>query len=57
VLQFVLLAGFLALSLSTGPRFDPEAGNGVVAGMLGFTAMAVQHTLVQMSVRGRRPQP
>lgn len=52
VLQFVLLAGFLAVSLSTGPRIDPDAASGVLAGMLGVSAMAVQNALVQISVRG-----
>jgi uncharacterized membrane protein YoaK (UPF0700 family) len=52
VLQFVLLAGFLAVSVSTGPRIDPDAASGVLAGMLGVSAMAVQNALVQISVRG-----
>lgn len=52
VLQFVLLAGFLTVSVSTGPRIDPDAASGVLAGMLGVSAMAVQNALVQISVRG-----
>ncbi|HTF46722.1 MAG TPA: DUF1275 family protein [Pseudonocardia sp.] len=51
VLQFVLLGGFLALSISAGPRIDPDGLNGVLAGMLGVSAMAVQNALVQLSVR------
>ena len=52
LLQFLLLAGFLALSLSAGSRIDPDAPNEVLAAMLGVSAMAVQNTLVQISLRG-----
>jgi uncharacterized membrane protein YoaK (UPF0700 family) len=51
VVQFVLLAGFLALNVSAGPRIDPDGSSGVLAGMLGVSAMAVQNALVQPSVR------
>ena len=50
LLQFLLLAGFLALSPSIG--IDPDAPNEVLAAMLGVSAMAVQNALVQISVRG-----
>jgi uncharacterized membrane protein YoaK (UPF0700 family) len=51
-LQFLLLAGFLALRLSAGSHINPDAPNEVLAAMLGVSAMAVQNTLVQISVRG-----
>jgi uncharacterized membrane protein YoaK (UPF0700 family) len=52
ILQFLLLAGFLIVCISAGPRLDPAAINGVVAGMFGVSAMAVQHALVQISIDG-----
>ena len=52
LLQFLLLAGFLALCVATGPRIDPNAAAGILAGMLGVTAMAVQNALVQVSLKG-----
>jgi len=51
VLQLVLLAGFLLLCVTAGPRIDPSAPNAIVAGMLGVLAMAVQNALVQISLR------
>ncbi len=51
-LQFLLLAGFFVLCITAGPRVDPNAGQTVLAGMLGVCAMAVQNALVQISVRG-----
>ena len=51
LLQFLLLAGFLVLCVAAGPRIDPNATNAIVAGMLGVMAMAVQNTLVQISVK------
>jgi uncharacterized membrane protein YoaK (UPF0700 family) len=51
-LQFLLLAGFLSLCVSTGSCFRPDAGSAVVAGMLGVSAMAVQNALVQVSLIG-----
>ena len=52
LLQFLLLAGFLVLCVAAGPGLDPNAANAIVAGMLGVAAMAVQNTLVQISLTG-----
>jgi uncharacterized membrane protein YoaK (UPF0700 family) len=52
LLQFLLLAGFLVLCASAGPRIDPDAPKAVLAGMLGVSAMAVQNALVQISLKG-----
>jgi uncharacterized membrane protein YoaK (UPF0700 family) len=51
MLHFLLLAGFLTLCVSAGPRFDPAAPNAVLAGMLGVSAMAVQNAFVQISLK------
>jgi len=51
LLQFLLLAGFLALGVAAGPHVDPDAATAVLAGMLGVAAMAVQNALVQLSLR------
>jgi len=52
LLQFILIAGFLALCIAAGPRIDPNATNAIIAGMLGVAAMAVQNALVQFSLKG-----
>lgn len=52
LLQLLLLAGFLVLCVSAGPRIDPEAPIAILAGMLGVSAMAVQNALVQISLKG-----
>jgi uncharacterized membrane protein YoaK (UPF0700 family) len=52
LLQFLLLAGFLALCVAAGPHLDPNAAHAILAGMLGVAAMAVQNTLVQISLPG-----
>src|SRR3979490_633358 len=52
LLQFLLLAGFLVLCASAGPRIDPDATKAILAGMLGVSAMAVQNALVQISLKG-----
>jgi uncharacterized membrane protein YoaK (UPF0700 family) len=52
LLQFLLLAAFLVVGDAVGPRIDANARMTVAAGMLGVSAMAVQHALVQMSLRG-----
>jgi uncharacterized membrane protein YoaK (UPF0700 family) len=52
VLQFLLLAGFLALCASAAPPIDPNAASAILAGMLGVSAMAVQNALVQISLKG-----
>jgi uncharacterized membrane protein YoaK (UPF0700 family) len=51
-LQFLLLAGFLALGVAAGPRVDPNALGAIVAGMLGVSAMAVQNGLTQILPNG-----
>jgi uncharacterized membrane protein YoaK (UPF0700 family) len=52
LLQFLLLAGVLALCVAAGSRINPDAPGAIVAGMLGVSAMAVQNALVQISLRG-----
>jgi uncharacterized membrane protein YoaK (UPF0700 family) len=52
LLQLLLLAGFLGLCVSVGPRIDPDAPIAILAGMLGVSAMAVQNALVQVSLKG-----
>src|SRR5207302_3351609 len=52
LLQFLLLAGFLALCVAAGQGLDPNAANVILAGMLGVAAMAVQNALVQISLTG-----
>jgi uncharacterized membrane protein YoaK (UPF0700 family) len=52
LLQFLLLLAILVLCLAAGPHIDPNATNGIVAGMLGVSAMAVQNALVQTSLNG-----
>jgi len=52
LLQFLLLAGLLAVCVSGGSRFDLNAATATVAGMLGVSAMAVQNALVQISLKG-----
>jgi uncharacterized membrane protein YoaK (UPF0700 family) len=52
LLQFVLLAGFLAGCVAIAPPIDPDAMAAVVAGMVGVSAMAVQNALVQTALKG-----
>jgi uncharacterized membrane protein YoaK (UPF0700 family) len=52
LLQFLLLAGSLALGVAAGPPIAPNAANVILAGMLGVSAMAVQNALVQISLKG-----
>jgi uncharacterized membrane protein YoaK (UPF0700 family) len=51
LLQFLLLAGFLALCVGGSSRLDLNAANATVAGMLGISAMAVQNALVQIALK------
>ena len=51
LVQLMLLAGFLALCVSSGASVDPRAPKTIVAGMLGISAMAVQNALVQISLK------
>jgi uncharacterized membrane protein YoaK (UPF0700 family) len=55
LLQLLLLAGFLALCVTAGPRLDVNGVNAILAGLLGVSAMAVQNGLVQISVTGSAP--
>ena len=52
LLQLLLLVGFLVLSVSAGPRIDPNTTKAILGGMLGVSAMAVQNALVQISLQG-----
>jgi uncharacterized membrane protein YoaK (UPF0700 family) len=52
LLQLLLLAGFLVICASAGPRLDPDEPIAILAGMLGVSAMAVQNALVQVSLKG-----
>ena len=51
LLQFLLLAGFLAFGVAAGPRVSPNNLITIIAGMLGVSAMAVQNAMVAMSLR------
>src|SRR5271168_268536 len=51
LLEFLLIAGFLALCVGGGSRLDLNAANSTVAGMLGISAMAVQNALVQIALK------
>jgi uncharacterized membrane protein YoaK (UPF0700 family) len=55
LLHFLLLAGFLALCVAAGSRFDPNTTVPILAGMLGVSAMAVQNALVPISFKGAPP--
>jgi uncharacterized membrane protein YoaK (UPF0700 family) len=55
LLQFLLLAGFFALSVAAGPHLDTTATNAILAGMFGVSGMAVQNALVQISLSGTPP--
>ncbi len=52
LLQFVLLVGLLVIGDAAGPGINLHASSVVVAGMLGVSAMAIQHVLVQRSLKG-----
>jgi uncharacterized membrane protein YoaK (UPF0700 family) len=52
LLQFLLLAGFLAQCVAAAPYVEPNATNAILAGMLGVSAMAVQNATVQVSLEG-----
>jgi uncharacterized membrane protein YoaK (UPF0700 family) len=55
LLQLLLLAGFLVICVAAGPHVDPNASIGILAGMLGVSAMAVQNALVQISLKEAPP--
>jgi uncharacterized membrane protein YoaK (UPF0700 family) len=52
MLQFLLLASFFVVCVVAARSMDPNAKIAILAGMLGVSAMAVQHTLVQFSLKG-----
>jgi uncharacterized membrane protein YoaK (UPF0700 family) len=52
LLQFLLLAGSLAVCVGGGPLHDLNTTKATFAGMLGVSAMAVQNALVQISLKG-----
>jgi uncharacterized membrane protein YoaK (UPF0700 family) len=52
LIEFVLLAGFFGICLFAGSHIDMNAAGGILAGMLGVSAMAVQNALVQVSLKG-----
>jgi uncharacterized membrane protein YoaK (UPF0700 family) len=52
LLQFLLLAGFLAVCTAAGAAIDPNSASMIFAGMLGVCAMAVQNALVRISLKG-----
>jgi uncharacterized membrane protein YoaK (UPF0700 family) len=52
LLQFLLLAAFLAVCAAAGPHIDPNTAIMIFAGMLGVCAMAVQNALVRISLNG-----
>ncbi len=43
---------FLVLCVAPGARFDADGANGILGGMIGVSAMAVQNALVQVSLTG-----
>lgn len=52
LLQFVLLAGFLGISVMAGSPANAASVTMIFAGMLGVSAMAVQNALVRISFSG-----
>jgi len=51
-LQLLLLAAALVLCVTAGSPLDTDGPTAVFAGMLAVSAMAVQNTLVQVSLKG-----
>ncbi|MET0660657.1 MAG: DUF1275 family protein [Steroidobacteraceae bacterium] len=52
LIQLLLLIGFLVSCVTAGPNIDTGAARVILAGMVGVSAMAVQNTLVQISLEG-----
>ena len=52
LVQFLLLAGCLAICLPLGGGFDPNGGTATAAGMISVCALGVQNALVQVSLHG-----
>jgi uncharacterized membrane protein YoaK (UPF0700 family) len=51
LLQFMLLSGFLAISIWVDSLVEPNAATMIFAAMLGVSAIAVQNALVQISLK------
>jgi len=51
LVQLLALLGFLAVGAAAGPWTDADSVLGIIAGMFGVAAMAVQNTLVQIALR------
>jgi uncharacterized membrane protein YoaK (UPF0700 family) len=51
LVQLLLLLGFLAVGTAAGPWTDADSVLGIIAGMFGVAAMAVQNALVQIGLR------
>lgn len=49
-MQFFLLVSFLTIRVAAGAGLAPDAPTGVIAGMVGIAAMAVQNAVVQISL-------
>lgn len=52
LVQFLFLAAFAGLTVAIGAQVHSETLHGIVAGMMGVAAMAVQNALVQTSFKG-----
>jgi uncharacterized membrane protein YoaK (UPF0700 family) len=52
LVQFLLLAGCLAICLALGSGFDPNGATATVVGMIAVCALGVQNALVQVSLHG-----
>lgn len=51
LLQFLLIAGLLAVCVATGAFAHPDSAGAILAGILGVSAMAVQTTIVLIFLR------
>jgi uncharacterized membrane protein YoaK (UPF0700 family) len=51
LLQFLLIAGLLAVCVATGAFAHPDSASAILAGILGVSAMAVQTTIVLIFLR------
>ena len=51
LLQFLLIAGLLAVCVATGAFVHPDSASAILAGILGVSAMAVQTTIVLIFLR------
>ena len=52
LLQFLFLAGCLAVCAPLGRDFDPNGETATIAGMVAVCALGIQNALVQVSLRG-----